>query len=140
MQKKQLLEGKIVLLELMLLGVMLVIVTEIAILYCSFYNCVCMRSHLSCLRLFATLWTVAHQAPLSMGLPRQEYWSGLPFPSAGDLPHPLIEPTSLTSPALAGEFFTTIATWEAPLRPYRSFQNIEYSSLHNAVGPCWLSF
>ena len=88
MQKKQLLEGKIVLLELMLLGVMLVIVTEIAILYCSFYNCVCMRSHLSCLRLFATLWTVAPQAPLSMGLPRQEYWSGLPCPPSGDLPNP----------------------------------------------------
>ena len=56
-----------------------------------------------------------------MGLSRQEYWSGLPFPSAGDLPHLLIELTSLTSPALAGEFFTTIATWEVPgnvcLRP-----------------------
>ena len=53
---------------------------------------------------FATLWTVAHQAPLSMGFPRQEYWIGLPFPSPGDLPDPGIEPTS---PALAGRFFTT---------------------------------
>ena len=44
-------------------------------------------------------WIVAHQAPLSMGFPRQEYWSGLPFPSPGDLPHPGIEPES---PALAG--------------------------------------
>ena len=43
-------------------------------------------------RLFATLWTVAHQAPLSMGFSRQEYWSGLPFPSPGDLPDPGIEP------------------------------------------------
>ena len=45
-------------------------------------------------QLFATLWTVVHQAPLSMGLPRQEYWSGLPFPSAGDLPDPGIKSVS----------------------------------------------
>ena len=49
---------------------------------------------LSCLWLFATLWTVAHQAPPSMGFSRQEYWSGLPFPSPGDLPNPGIEPGS----------------------------------------------
>ena len=54
-----------------------------------------------------TPWTVAHQAPLCIGFPRQEYWSGLPFPFAGDLPKPGIEPTSPTSPALADEFFTT---------------------------------
>ena len=47
------------------------------------------------------------QVPLSMGFPRQEYWSRLPFPSPGDLPHPEIKPTSLMSPALAGRFFTT---------------------------------
>ena len=50
-----------------------------------------------------TPWTVAHQAPLSMGFSRQEYWNGLPFPSPGDLPDPGIEPES---PALAGRFFT----------------------------------
>ena len=55
---------------------------------------------LSRVRLFATPWTVAYQAPLSMGFSRQEYWSGLPFPSPGDLPDPGIEPTSLTFPAL----------------------------------------
>ena len=60
---------------------------------------------------FVTPWTVAHQAPLSMRFPRQEYWSGLPFPFPGDLPHPGIEPAS---PALAGRFFTTGTTWEAP--------------------------
>ena len=49
-------------------------------------------------RSFATLWTVACQAPLSLGFPRQEYWSGLPFPSAGDLPNPGIKPVSLGSP------------------------------------------
>ena len=48
---------------------------------------------------FATLWTTAHQAPLSMGVSRQEYWSGLPFPSPGDLPDPRIEPRSPTIPA-----------------------------------------
>ena len=51
-----------------------------------------------------TPWAVAHQAPLSMVFSRQEYWSGLPFPSPGDLPDPGIKPTS---PALAGRFFTT---------------------------------
>ena len=49
---------------------------------------------LSRVRLFATPWTVAHQAPLSMGFSRQEYWSGLPFPSPGDIPDPGIEPRS----------------------------------------------
>ena len=60
--------------------------------------CVCM---LSCVQLFATPWTVAHQAPLYMRFFRQEYRSGLPFPSPGDLPDAGIEPTSLASPALA---------------------------------------
>ena len=49
---------------------------------------------LSHVQLFVTPWTVAHQAPLSMGLPRQEYWSGFPFPSPGDLPNPGIKPNS----------------------------------------------
>ena len=52
-------------------------------------------SHFSRVRLFATLWTVACQAPLFMGFSRQEYWNGLPFPSPGDLPGPGIEPGSL---------------------------------------------
>ena len=50
---------------------------------------------------------VAHQAPLSMGFSRQEYWNGLPFPSPGDLPNPGIEPAFVESPALASRFFTT---------------------------------
>ena len=58
-------------------------------------------------QLFATPWTLARQAPLPMEFPRQEYWSGLPFPSPGDLSKPGIEPVSLASPALAGRFFTT---------------------------------
>ena len=59
---------------------------------------------------FAISWTVAHQASLSMGYPRQEYWSGLPFPSTGYFPNSGIEPGS---PALAGRFFTT----EPPGKP-----------------------
>ena len=76
-----------------------------------------MLSRFSCVWLFETPWTVAHQAPLSMGFSRQEYyWSGLPCPPPGGLPHPGIEPASLLSLALAGRFFTTKATWEAQSR------------------------
>ena len=64
-------------------------------------------------RLFPTLRTVARQAPLSMGFSRQEYWSGLPYPSPGDLPAPGMGPVSLPSPALVGGFFTTGTAWEA---------------------------
>ena len=66
----------------------------------------------SCL-ILCTPWTVACQAPLSMGLSRQEYWSGLPCPPPGDLPNPGTEPISLMSPALVGRLFTTSVTWEA---------------------------
>ena len=65
---------------------------------------------LSHAQLFATSWTVSYQSPPSMGFSRQEYWSGLPFPSPEDLPNPGIEPVSpnyQASPALAGRFFTT---------------------------------
>ena len=78
--------------------------------------CVCVCTHaksLSCVQLFMTLWTVACQAPLSMGFSRQEYWSELPCSPPGDLPDPEREPTSLASPASAGKFFNTHATWEA---------------------------
>ena len=60
----------------------------------------CMLSHFSHVQHFATLWTVARQAPLSKGFSKQEYWSGVPFPSPRDLPNAEIEPASLTSPAL----------------------------------------
>ena len=68
---------------------------------------------LSHVRLLATPWTAAHQAPPSMGFSRQEYWSRLPCPAPGDLPDPGIKPASLMSPALSGGFFTTSTTWEA---------------------------
>ena len=73
----------------------------------------CVLSGFSCVQLFATLWTRAHQASLSMGFSRQEYWSGLPCPPPGDVPDLGVEPASLTSPALAGRFFISSAIWEA---------------------------
>ena len=72
-----------------------------------------MLSRLGRVQLFVTPWTVAHQAPLSMGFSRQECWSGWPSPPPGDLPDPGIESASLMSSALADAFFTTSATWEA---------------------------
>ena len=69
----------------------------------------CVLSRFSRVRLFVTPWTAALQAPLSIGFPRQEYWSGLPFAIPGDHPHPRIEPKSPVSLALAGRFSTTEA-------------------------------
>ena len=71
-----------------------------------------MLSHFSHVWLCATRWTIAHQAPLSMGFSRQECWSGLPCPPPGDLPNPGIKAMSLRSPGLAGRFFTTCTTSE----------------------------
>ena len=74
-------------------------------------------SHFSRVRLSVTPWTVAHQAPLSMGFSRQKYWSELPCLPPGDLPDPRIKPAPLTSSVLAGGFFTTSATQEAQNGP-----------------------
>ena len=71
---------------------------------------VCVHAHIvaqSYLTL-VTPWTVAHQAPLSMGFSRQEYWNGLSFSTPGDLPNPGIKPLSLATLTLAGEFITTV--------------------------------
>ena len=73
---------------------------------------------LSHVRLFATLWTVAHQASLSIGFSRQEYWSGLPFPSPGDLPNPGIEPRS---PALKADSLPS----EPSGKPLRCYLHLE---------------
>ena len=83
----------------------------------------CMLSHFSHVQLFATLWTVACQASLSMGFSRQEYWSGFPCPLPGDLPHLGIEPTSLMSHALAGRFFITSTTSRQGQR-YMPFESL----------------
>ena len=77
---------------------------------------------LSCVRLFATLWTVAHQASPSMGFSRQEYWRGLPFPSPGDLPNPGIEPGS---PALQANSLPT----ELQGKPIHGLRHVETSQV-----------
>ena len=74
------------------------------------WNIVCVLSRV---QFFAIPRTVAHQAPPSMGFPGQEYWSGLSFPTPGDLPDSQIQTVSLQSPAMAGRFFTIRATWKA---------------------------
>ena len=73
-----------------------------------------MLSRFSRIRFFATLWTVAHQAPLSWHSPGKNNGVGCHFLPQGNLPNAGIEPMSLTSPALAGRFFAASATWEAP--------------------------
>ena len=73
----------------------------------------CMLSHFSHVQLFAAPWTVACQAPLSMGFSRQKYWSGLPCPPPGNLPHLGIEPASYIS-CIGRQVLTTWASWEAP--------------------------
>ena len=70
-------------------------------------NVIYVCSVVHCVQVFVTPWTVARQAPLSMGFPRQEYWSGLPFPSPGDLLYEGIKSASPATPKLAGGFFTT---------------------------------
>ena len=93
---------------------------------------------LSCFSLvypFATPWTVAHQAPLSIGFSRQEYWNGLPCPPPGDLPNLGIEPVSPT-----GRFCTTIAAWEAPIicQAVTNGTPLQYSCLENPMdGGAW---
>ena len=75
-----------------------------------------MLNRFSCVQLFATLWVIAHQSPLSMGFSRQEYWSGLPCPPPADLPNPGVKPCLLMSLTLADRFFTTSIMWQALLR------------------------
>ena len=77
------------------------------------HMCTCVLSRFSHVRLLATPWTVAHQAPLSMGFSRQEFWGGLPCPPPGDLPDPGMETASPVAPALTGRLFST----ESPGKP-----------------------
>ena len=88
--------------------------------------CACTVSHV---QLFVTPWTVACQAPLSMGFPREEYWSGWPFPSPGNLPNPGIEPGS---PTLAGGFLPSWATEE-------TWINIKHLLNSGSFGRKWFS-
>ena len=78
-----------------------------------FYKQICMLSCFSRVRLFTTLWTIPHQAPLSMGFSKQEHWSELPALLQRIFPAPESKPASLMSPTLAARFFTMSTTWEA---------------------------
>ena len=87
--------------------------------------------------------SVTHQAPQPVGFSRKEYWSVLPCPPPGDLSNPGIEPLSLTSPALAGRFFTTSATWESPLLLFNlnmhenSDKQFQFQEAHGSEGVCF---
>ena len=88
---------------------------------------------MGCVQLLATLWTVAHQASLSMRFSRQEYyWSGLLCPPPGDLPDRGIQPESLMFPALADGFFITSATWEA-MCVFSRYWEMKYTELPQEV-------
>jgi len=89
--------------------------------------CMCVLSCFSRVWHFATLWTIAYQAPLSTGFSRQEHSSGLPCLPPGDLPDPGIKLTSLTSAALAGRFFTTSTMWEAHMFIIHLSKSTEYT-------------
>ena len=82
---------------------------------------------LNCIQLFATTWTVSRQAPLSMGFPRQKYWSGLPFPPPGYLPNPKMEPVS---PAGRQSLYYW-ATREAPYRNVWWLHTVMYVALYH---------
>ena len=107
--------------------------------------CVCayVLSHFRHVQLFATLWTVACQALLSMGFSRQEYWRGLPFPPPF-LPDSGIEPKSPVSPALAGRFFTTVPPGK-PLKhrttrkSLKVFSIVGYYKIVNVI-PCAIQY
>ena len=101
----------------------------------------CVHGYTQLLQLCLTLqlWISACQPPLSMGFSRHEYWSGLPCPPSGDLPDPGIEPKSLKSPALAGGFFTTSATWKPvspPPTPGHKLPKNKMSSSYHPFPPC----
>ena len=102
--------------------------------HCGIWRYCIPAQSLSCVWLSVTPWAVAHQAPLSMGFSRQEYWSGLPCPSLENLPHSGIEPTSPASPSLAHGFFTTSVTWEAlynrRLSDFSGWRSYYYSQLY----------
>ena len=92
----------------------------------------CALSRFSCVQLFAILWTITHQAPPSLELSRQEYWNWLPCPPSGVLLDPGFKSKSL-SPALAGGFFTTSATWEALTVDLVTLNDRELFSWNNQI-------
>ena len=100
-----------------------------------------MLSRFSCVWLCTILWSIAFQAPLFMGFSRQEYWGGLLCPPPWDLSNPGIEPSPLKSLALAGKFFPTSTTWEAPTSYMKGQKIINFiHSLHFSLFMPYLSF
>ena len=111
------------------------IIIIIIIFWCS-RQCqsACVLSHFSRVQLYATLWTVARQAPLSKALSRQDYWSGLLCPPPGNLPNQGLNPRLLCVPALAGRFFTASATWAALVSEYLLWIGLAISHQTNSIG------
>ena len=99
---------------------------------------VCVLSRFSRVQLFATPWTVAHQAPLSVGFPRQEYWSGYPCPLPGDVPDPGIELTVPEAPALQADSLQ-LSHWGTPQHVYRGPILLHDDRLppHHVISFCW---
>ena len=97
--------------------------------YLPLYICVCVLSRFSRVQLFVTPWTVTHQAPLSMGFPRQEYWNGLSFPPPGDLPDPRIQIASLA-----------LQVDSLPLRHWRSPEQYLFAIITKGKGVGTVSF
>ena len=87
-------------------------------------------SHFSGVQLFVTSWTVAHQVPLSMKFPRQEYWSGLPFPPIWDFPNPRIKPTSPVAPISHVDSLLTEPSWKPFVLLISSLTHIEKKEKH----------
>ena len=85
------------------------------LVFAPIHACVHVQLH-NCVQPSVTLWAIAHQTPVSMGFPRQEYWSGLPFPSPSDLPDPRMEHTSPESPLVVHKFFTTMPPGKPPTK------------------------
>ena len=92
-------------------------------------------SHFNCVWLFGTPWTIAHQAPLSVGFSRQEHWSGLPCSSPGDLPYPGIEPTSPLSPAS----MLRLGVSKSMYLLFKNGVSVSYKPLIPSYKPHWFS-
>ena len=99
--------------------------------------CVHVLSCFSCVWLFAVLGTIAHQAPLSMGFPRWEYWSGFPLPPPGDLPNPGIQPASSIAPGLLQVESIPL---EPPGKPIYTYIYIYTTYIYICIYSCILSF
>ena len=98
---------------------------------------VCLLSHFRHVQLFVSLWSVAYQAPLSMGFSKQDSWSGLLCPPPGDLPHPGIKLRSPMSPALAGGFFTTSSICEAHSKEHFFHNRLVYEEVLSFTDELW---